>query len=52
MCINNQILIPTHNCLILGKPSLQKYNKLIIPYILKIIDSEESFLELIQMELC
>ncbi len=44
MCINNQILIPTHNCLILGKPSLQKYNKLIIPYILKIIDSEESFL--------
>lgn len=44
MHLNNEILIPTHNCLILGKPSIQKYNKLIIPYILKIMDSEESFL--------
>lgn len=39
-----QMLLPNHNRLILGRPSLTKYNSLLIPHILKVIQSGESLL--------
>ena len=41
---NDKILTPDHNSFVLGETSIQKYNNIFIPYILKIIELKESFM--------